>query len=289
MKFAALFSSLAKKSGLDVTAPEFAPLLAHDIEIPDDIATKIDTALMNEAVAKTKFKTVHRTEALNGVDSKIDELLTELGYSDEEISEVKEEKNSYEKVAKLVRSVKTLESKKVGTKGEAKEALEKKIEDLNKEIKAAKQLLTDKETEFKTVRDGDLTNFEIQKLLLGKEYSLPKEMDPDLKLSTAHGAINKALSAKGLKLVRNDQGQLSIVDKDGNKAYSDNHEEIQVANFIDGALAQNKLLKVVDDQSQSGGGNNPGQTQTITGTGGQQGNQQTVAAIDSQMKELGLV
>jgi hypothetical protein len=290
MKFGTLLSDLAKKAGVDVTQKEFIDLLSTDIEIPDAIAEKINKSLMNLEAAKnnSEIRKAARAEALNGVDSKINELLEELGIEDN--TEILEEKNSFEKIAKLTRTVKTLEEKKSKTsKTPEKEALEKQIADLNKEIKSTKDQFTAKEKEWQDARNGDLTTFEIQKKLLGKEYSLPKEMDADLKVTTAHSAINKALAAKGLKLVRNEQGQLAIVDKDGNKAYSDNHEEIQVDSFIDGALAQNKLLKVNDQNQGSGGGNNGSGNQHIPSGGQGQGNQQAVVDIDNQMKELGLV
>lgn len=287
MKFGTLLSDLAKKAGVDITQQEFVSLLSHDIEIPDAIATAMNKGLLNIDAAKNnpEVRKAARAEVLNGVDSKVSEILEELGIDD--ASEILEEKNSYEKITKLTKKVNELAAKKAGsTKKEEKDILEQKIADLNKEIKTLKDGHTVKEKEWQEARNGDLTNFEIQKILLGKEYSLPKEMDADLKVTTAQSAINKALAAKGLKLVRNEQGQLAIVDKDGNKAYSENHEELQVGSFIDGALAQNKLLKV-NDQGQDGGGNSGQQTIISTG-GGQQGNAQAVASIDAQMKELGL-
>lgn len=278
MKLAPFIEKLAKKAGVDTTLLAL-PATINDVDIDDTVAGNIDKALMTLDAAKNNpdVKKAARAEALNGVDSKITEILEELGIDD--ASEILEEKNSFEKIAKLTKKVKDLESKKAGTtKKEDKDALEQKIAELNKEIKTTKDAFTAKEKEWQDARNGDLTNFEIQKKLLGKDYSLPKEMNADLKVSTAQSAINMALSAKGLKLVRNEQGQLVIVDKDGNKAYSDNHEEIQVDSFIDGALAQNKLLKV-NDQNPGGGGN----TQTvITNEGGAaKGNQQLVAEIDA--------
>jgi NADH dehydrogenase/NADH:ubiquinone oxidoreductase subunit G len=281
MKFGTLLSDLAKKAGVDTTQQDFVSLLSHDIEIPDAIATKLNQGLLNIDAAKNNpdIKKALRAEALNGVDSKISELLEELGITSE-ATEILEEKNSFEKIAKLTRKVKELESKKAGsTKKEDKDALELKIADLNKELKTAKDSMTAKEKEWQDLRNGDLTNFEIQKKLLGKDYSLPKEMNADLKVNTAQTAINMALQAKGYKLVRNEQGSLQIVDKDGGKAYSDTHEELQVDSFIDGALAQNKLLKV-NDQSQSGSGNS---STIITNDGSGKGNASIVAEIDGAL------
>lgn len=287
MKFGTLLQSLAKKSGVDTTGKEFIDLLSTDIEIPDAVANAIDKGLMNVEAARNHpdVRKVIRTEALNGLDSKVTELLEELGIEDAE--DITSEKNSYEKVAKLTRKVKELESKKAGANNKTDKAeIEKQLADLNRDLKASKDALIAKEKEFANQREADLTNFEIQKLLLGKEYSLPKEMDRELVVGTAQQAINKALAAKGFKIVRDaESGALKITNKEGLAAYSDTNEPLELPSFIDGALAQNKLLKVNDQSQSSGSGNN--QQTIIPGSGGQ-GNQQTVAAIDQQMKDLGL-
>jgi predicted nucleic acid-binding Zn-ribbon protein len=289
MKLGTLLSDLAKKAGVDTTQPEFVALLSHDIEIPEGIGTALNKGLLNLEAAKNnpEIKKLIRTETLNGVDAKVAEILEEMGIT--EADDITTEKNSFEKIKRLSQKIKEVEEKKAKTtKAPEKDALEKQIADLNKEIKAAKDGLVAKEKEWQDTRNGDLTNFDIQKKLLGKDYALPKEMNADLKVTTAQSAINMALAAKGLKLVRNEQGNLQILDKDGNKAYSDNHEELQVDSFIDGALAQNKLLKVNDDQSQGGGGNNGQQQHIPPGGGGQKQNTNAVSAIDSQLKDLGL-
>jgi hypothetical protein len=288
MKFGTLLSDLAKKAGVDTTQKEFVDLLSTDIEIPDAIAGAINKGLLNIDAAKNnpEVKKAIKAEALNGVDAKIAEILEEFGIT--EADEIANEKNSFNKIPLLAKTIKALEEKKAGTgKKVEKDALEIKISDLNKELKAAKESLTAKEKEWQDARNNDLINFEKHKKLLGKEYALPKEMNADLKVATADTAINMALAAKGFKLVRNEQGGLSIVDKDGNKAYNENHEEVQVDSFFDGALAQNKLLKV-NDQSHNGNGNNGnGQGETIIpGQGNLKGNQNTVNAIDNQYKEL---
>jgi NADH dehydrogenase/NADH:ubiquinone oxidoreductase subunit G len=277
MKLSAFVERLAKKAAVD-TSLLALPASVTDVDIPDDIASGIDNALMTVDAAKNnpEIRKAIKIETLNGVDAKVAEVLEELGITSD-ASEILEEKNSFEKIAKLTRKVKELESKKAGANTKQdKDAVEQKLADLNKEIKAAKDALALKEKEWADTRNSDLTTFEIQKKLLGKEYSLPKEMNADLKVNTAQSAVNMALQAKGYKLIRTEQGGLQIVDKDGNKAFSDSHEELQVDSFIDGALAQNKLLKV-NDQNPAGGGNNP----VIVNDGAVKGNAAIVAEIDN--------
>ena len=290
MKFGTLLTNLAKKSGVDTTQKEFIDLLAVDIEVPDAIAAGLEKGLMNLEAAKNHpdLRKAARAEALNGVDSRVAELLEE--FQIEDADDITGEKNSFEKISKLTRKVKELEGKKAGaSKNVDKVALEATIADLNKQIKTVKDSLTAKEKEFSETRESDLTNFDIHKRLLGRNYNLPTEMDADLKLTTAQSAVNKELAKKGFKIVRDaESGSLKIVNKEGAQAYSDKNEPLEVETFIDGALAQNKLLKVTDDQSQNnnGGGNN--NNPHIPG-GGQQQNpiyQQRVAELDKEIAEL---
>lgn len=291
MKFGTLLSNLAKKAAVDVSTPEFIALLSHDIDIPDPIADSINKGLMdiNAAKANKDVRNAIRTEALNGVDTKVDELLTELGLSDEDATPIKGEKNSYEKVALLTRKVKELEEKKSkSNKGADKEIYEKQIRELNDSIKAVKADLVKKEKEFNEAREGDLTNFEQYKLLLGKNYVFPDDMDTELKLQTALAAVNKSLQKDGFKMVRNPEtGLLTVLKKDGTQAYNDKNELVEASSYIDGALAQNKLLKVTDQRQQQGGGNTHTQTQ-----GGQQQNnpyyQQQVEETNKELAALGV-
>ena len=285
MKLNQFIERLAKKAAVDTTLLAL-PASVNDVDVPDDIANNIDKALMTLEAAKNngEVRKAARAEALNGVDSKVAELLEELGIEDAD--DITTEKNSYEKIGKLTKKVKELESKKAGASTKTDKAeIEKQITELNGKLKVANDTLVAKEKEFAAKRNEDLTSFDVQKKLLVKDYALPKEMNADLKVKTANSAIDMALQAKGFKIVRNEQGNLQIVDKDGNKAFSDNHEELQIDTFIDGALAQNKLLRI-HDQSPAGSGNN-GQPANIPGNQTQGGNAQVASQIDSQMKELG--
>lgn len=291
MKFGTLLNSLAKKSGIDTAQKEFIDLLSTDIEIPDAIANGIDRGLMNLDAAKANadVRKAIRTEALNGVDSKVAELLEELGIEDK--ADIDGTKNSYDKISKLAHTVKALEAKKATSgKGADKDAYERQIAELNNQIKEVKTSLTAKEKEYQQAREDDLTNFEMHKKLVGKNYALPAEMDGDLKLNLVQSAVNKELSKKGFKLVRDaENGSLKLVNKEGVPAYNDKNEPLEIDSFIDGALAQNKLLKVNDQsqqQQQQGGGNTASHT---TGNGGQQQNpqyQQIVQQLDQQIAEM---
>lgn len=263
MKLAELIAKLAKKSGVDTNGEEFKKISIPDVEIPDEVATQLDQKLMNEAAAASNsaIRNKIKAEALNGIDALVDAIIEEDQLQG--VDAVKNASTSYEKVKKLfglqkdVHAQKLKDAVKPGKGDVDKEVYERQLADLNGQLKTLKQTLSDKETEFKNTREADLTGFDIQKILMGKEYALPKEMDHDLKLQTANAAVQKQLQAKGLKIIRTEQGTLAIVKTDGTPAYNESNEAIELNSFFDGALAQNKLLKVNDPADPNGGGKSP--------------------------------
>lgn len=260
MKLAALIEKLAKKAGVDTTGEDFKKITLPDLEVPDEVANSIDQRLMNEAAAASNstVRNKIKAEALNGFDALVESIIEEEQLQG--VDSIKTAGSTYEKVKKLYGlqketfNQKLKDAVKPGGKGDVdKEAYEKQLAELNGQLKTIKQSLVDKEKEFNNTRESDLTSFDIQRILMGKEYSLPKEMDSDLKLQTAKAAIEKQLQAKGLKIVRNENKQLAIVKNDGTPAYNESNEAIELNNFFDGALAQNKLLKVNDPGAPAGG------------------------------------
>lgn len=295
MKIAALLEKLAKKAGIDVTTPEYKAIVFPDVDVPEEYVTSLDTKLFTEqaALANSKIRSTIKAESLNGIDSLINSFIEEDQLQDTD--SIKTADNSYARVKAFYNHVKKAYDQKIkdatkpGGKDVNKDAYDKQIADLQKELRDAKEQMTKKETEFKTVREGDLTNFEIQSLLSGKDYSLPKEMATKLKITTAKSAIDEALQAKGYKISRSESGMLIVVDKDGKPAYNDSHEAIELHNFFDGVLAQNKLLKVNDQSPDDDAGKSSTTTIPGNGTNVQQklpaNYQQGLSAIESMIAE----
>jgi len=285
MKVGQLIANLAKKLNLDTTAEEFKEVVGISIEIDDETATKIEKGLLTIDAAKAHkdVRKVIRAEVLNGVDATLAELVEELGVEVDD--DFKNETNSFTKIGKLAKRIKDIESKKAANPEQKKE-IEKQIEKLNAELREAKKTIADKEAEFKAARDNDLTNFELQKILLGKNYALPKEMDSDLKVQTALTAVNRELTKKGFKIARTEDGRLTVLNKEGLEAYNEKNEAVKLTDFIDSALASNKLLATTDPNQQQAGGNN-GQQHYDNGhgsNGGAQPNAAILAEIDAQLQ-----
>lgn len=285
MKLGSLLEKQFKKIGLDTTTDDLKAIIALDTEVPDDLANKLDKGLLTVEAAKSNSEVnkALRQSILGVADSKMDELIAELGLvpGDDFVAD----KNTYDKISKLTKLALDAgkESNASKDKGTADEWAKKEA-DYNKQIKDLKDLMKNKETEFATARENDLTTFELKTILSGKEYIFPKEMDSHLKISTALGAVNTELQRKGFSIKRDQTGNLIVVNKDGQPAYSDTNEAIKPDTFIDGALAQNKLLKI----------NDPNQKPIIPGSSGvpiipgagNQGNAAVVAEIAAELQAM---
>ncbi len=281
-KLGTLLEKLFKKAGIEIS-DDIKSLVELDTEVPDATATKLDTSLLTVEAAKSNFElTKHFRKSILGIaDIKMNELLEELGLQAGD--DFTNEQNSYEKIAKLTRLANEAGKKAAAGDKRTADQWAAKEQEYNNQIKALKEAAVAKDKEYNTTRENDLTAFELKQILFGKDYVFPKEMDPNLKVSTALGAVQNALNKAGVSIKRNESGQLVIVNKEGQPAYtSDTNEPLEVNTFIDGALAQNKLLKINDPNQQQPG--SPG-AQVIPGNKSQ-GNSAIVAEIDAQMADL---
>jgi len=293
-KLGSILERQFKKLGIEIT-DDLKPLTELDTEINDDVAGKIDKGLLTIEAAKSnpEVNKLLKQSILAGADTKMDEIIKEMGITVGE--EFVNEKNTYEKIAMLSKALhKSGQAKaEANSKEGVSEVLKKerdafalKEADMQKKLLELTNSLTTKENEFKSTRENDLTSFELQKLLFTKDYVFPKEMDSSLKVKIALDAINKDLQEKGLIAKRNEGGTIVITDKEGNKAYTPNHEPIEnPQSYFDGVLTQNKLLNVNDPnaQNKSTGSDGAQGGKFIQGNQQQQGNMAIVAEIEGQL------
>jgi hypothetical protein len=288
MKAGEFLNKLATKSGITVTDKNLIDALSKsefaNVEINDELVNTIDSALMTVDAAKAHPDVLKKikTEALNGADAVIDRALTEMGYTDEDIAEIKADKNTYSRIEKATKLIKTLESKKAGASAPDKAAFQKQIDDLNAKIRETTATHETAITTLKTQYEEELTSLELSNLISSKKLSLPDDMAPALKNKIALDAVKNDLKAQGFQIVKTN-GTLEVKRTDGTDAYDAQNRKVDLTNFIDGALAQNKLLAV----------NNPNPpTPPVPPIPGQQNpvvNQAAIDMIDKQIAEAGTV
>ena len=285
-KIGSLIEGLLKKAGFDTSKDELKKIIEISEELPDGAVDALEKSLMTAEAAKSNPDVIKKVKAeiFNGADQKITSIIEELGLEADD--DFKNEKNTFEKINRLTKLALDAGMKKSGA-GSSKEKTDwaEKEKDYNKQLKELKDNLAAREKEYKETRENDLTSFELQKILGGKNYSFPDEMDAPFKINTALSAVNAELQKKGHCIKRNENGQLVILDKDGNPAYSDRNVALEPNTFIDGVLAQYRLLKVTEEGPAGGSGAGP--AGTIIPKGGS-GNNAIVSEIGQQMAELGM-
>lgn len=268
MKLGTLIEKQLKKAGIDTSTDDLKSILEIETDVPDEVANKMDRALLTVEAAKSNGAVIKaiKQSTLAGADTKLDELIAELGLQPNE--DFLSNNNTYEKIAIVAKLANEAGKKANGaTNKTTADEWTKKEADYNKQLKELKESVQKIESDYSTKEQSLLTNFELEKILLGKDYVFPKELDNNLKIQTALGAVNTELQKKGLSIKRNEAGQLVILNKDGQPAYSETNEALSPNTFIDGALAQNKLLKINDASQQHSTASTGAQPAFIPGNG----------------------
>lgn len=262
MKFTDLLKQLSEKAGIAADDKDLQAFITANpaIEIPDTVAQSFTANLMNEKEAKVNpnIKSHFTSTTLNGVDAEIETLLAELGIDETVKGEIKAEKSTYKRVPLLAKKIQALEKAKAAAGTGDKAALQKEIDRLNGEFTS----LTDKhKNEIKTVQEQAEQNI-LEAWLTAKLSSknfANKDVPLDVNLITAKALLQKGLSDKGVRLVRNQDNSIKLVRNDDTALpYTDNHKEVSFDSFTDSILATNKMLST---------GNTPKPTTTPVPTG----------------------
>jgi hypothetical protein len=293
VKTGTLLEKLFKKAGIDTTTEELKPLFAIDTEMPDEFANKVDSSLLTLEAAKgnPEINRLLRKSHFGAVDQKLAEIIKESGITTPEGFD--KEENTMQKLEMVSKALVEAGKKKAdASKNEGvHEQLKKQADEFQakeatyqKQLKELSDSVTAKEQEFQSTRESDLTEFNLDKILSGKDYIFPKEMDSDVKVNAAKLAVKNELAKQGLVIKRNEAGQLIITDKDGNPGYTKTHEKVETGSFIDRVLADNKLLKINDANDNNNNNASPG-THHIPGNKGNK-NAAVINEIDAQLANL---
>jgi hypothetical protein len=287
MKLNALITALAKKANIDITDAKFAGILATETDIPDELANAIESGLMSEAAAVANFSVRNkiRAEVYNGIDKDVESLLEEFEFDEKNRTAVLSEKKASDRMKKLA-SILQEQSKAAEKSGNPTKAaaLEKQVEDLNKQIKTLTQTHQQKLDQLAADNENAQIGFSVKSILSSKKLALPETMSAEEKVEMVHGIINKELQAKGLKVIR-ENGVLKLQKQDGTDPYDDKNNRLELPSLIDGALAQRGLLKVSDKPNPGRDGKET--PETVPGGGvTPESNKQFINELDAEIAEL---
>jgi hypothetical protein len=239
------------KAGIENDNPALIELIKKvaTVEIQDELVTKFNTSYLTVEAAKNnpEIKKHFYAPALNGVDSEIKNLLTELELDDETKTLVEAEKSTYKRIPLLVKKVIELEAKKGSAKSGEKTELQTQINTLKQQIADKEK---EKELAFKQ-KDSEynekLTGFVMQNELAGFKYA--SDLAKDENFLMPRTKIANELKDKKLRVSLVDN-KLKLETEDGTDYY-EGSTKVDFKSFTEKTLAHHKLLEISNQSQQT--------------------------------------
>jgi len=257
IKIATFVKQLADKVGgsIDQGSQAFIDLLSSQLEIDDSISNAImeGTITIDTASKHPDVRKKLRAETLNGMDASINKQLEVAGLSDEVKAEINAEKDTFRRVALFTERMKEHSeaqiglAKKLGTKpSDAEEALKAQVAKLTNDFKSLSDMSAAEKQALIDSHSSQLTDWQLNNMLASKKYALPSDMPASTKSTLAMNLLKEKLSKEGLS-IRNENGTLTIVTKEGIAALDKTNAPIMIDKYVDSTLIENKLIDLSGD------------------------------------------
>lgn len=223
-----------------------AELANRDLE--DDFANLLNSGLMSLDAAKNNAQLRNHFYglALNGVDSEILNVASELGFDETIISQLKGDKDTYNKLRGLKDKMIELKDKKSNEDSAGKRAeYQKQIDDLNRTIATLKEASAKDISSLTSKHDAEITDLIIRAGLMSKNYA-NKELKPEVNAITAKTLVDMALNEKGAIAVRDGHNIVLKQKTNPELDYYENNMKVGYDDFVTKTLTNSKMLSVSD-------------------------------------------
>lgn len=239
---------LARKAGFDPASEAAKPFFdaLPDTDVPEDVQKGVDNNLISITDAKNNhpiLKNHYHKQALDGIDSTIVDLMTEMELDDDTKASILAEKSSFKRVPLLTKKIAELTAAKAGASAPDKKEIQKQIDALHAQIADEKKARAADKKAF----DDQLVGFKINTqigTLLSPHKTIHDDGDPEVKSTIINTLITKALQDNQAKFAFDETGNFTLLKIDGTNFYGENHQQITPAQFIEQTLAKTKQLKV---------------------------------------------
>lgn len=264
IKVGEFVKKLADKVGnIDQNSQEFIDILSSSVEMDDTIVNSIleNTLTMSTASQHPAVRNKIRAEVFNGIDKNIENQLNAWEIGEEARTQVLSEPDTFKRLKLMETKIKEHIEGVKGTgksKSDAEEALKAQVAKLTTDYKTLQDNFTAEKNNIINEHQGQLINFQLQNMLVGKNYALPKEMASEMKTSIAMQALQAKLGLDGY-VIKNEAGKLNLFTKEGTIALDKQNSQILIDKYVDEVLVQNKLVDLNGGQQQA-----PTAPQTIT-------------------------
>lgn len=264
-KLGDILDNLFKKAGVDENNPTIIALLQNEAifkaEIDEAAADQIQGNLHTLDSAKSRIKKEILAETYNGIDAKLVATMDELQVPDDVRAAILAERSTPERASLLVKKIKELEASKstANTKGEKSE-LQAEINQLKALNSQVANDYKNQIEQLKQSHENEAIDWQLTSSLSGYNYALG-DIDPALKIQTAKSAISSAMQSDGVKVIKEGNQLKLVTAKDGTDYFNKQNNKVDLKQYVEQQLAQNKLIAVSNGQ-QSAPANNNGHTIT---------------------------
>jgi hypothetical protein len=253
----------AGKSGIDFADKKYEDIVRKlgeiAVEIPDEVANKIAGSLMNMDDAKNNLslKSHFSAEVLDASDDQMRKVMDKFNFTQADRDLVREA-SSFKRIKVLADQIDVVKKREASENGTDKEGLHKKINELTTELSSVPTKISEIEKKINSEWEQKLTTTQLRSFFNGKKWANEK-IPLDVNVETGLIFANRELEKSGAKIV-SVNGTLKLVQlKDESLDWiSPTNEKPTPEQFLDGILADNKLLAVTTaPPDNGGGGNNP--------------------------------
>ncbi len=242
-----LFAELAEKAGIDITSEELKPLMSLTVEVPDAISKKINTSLisLDSAVKNHIIRNQVIKEYGAGLLQNNEEVLRDLGVSDDIIAEISKEKSFGKKIEASLRKIAEIKSKPDANSTADQKTLNEQIVKLNKELSEIKNTHI-----LKTDHEVELLKFESERLESLKEEAFGKHKwseafsDSDIRKAAYNAKLNSFLDSKGLALKKEGKDIKIILKEGGTEYFDDKNNIVTFDHVVNQIMSDNKFIAV---------------------------------------------
>lgn len=251
MKLGDFLNNLAQKVNAQ-NNPSLVNILSKselaNTDLEDDFANLLNSGLMSLDAAKNNAQLRNHFYglALNGVDSEILNVASELGLDETVIAQLKGDKDTYNKLRGLKDKMIELRDKKSTEDNAGKRAeYQKQIDDLNKVIASMKESSAKDISGLKSQHNAEITELLIRSSLMSRNYA-NKELKPEVNAITAKALVDMALNEKGAVAVRDGNSIVLKQKTNPELDYYENNVKVGYDDFVTKTLTNSKLLAVSD-------------------------------------------
>lgn len=255
MTIAELLHQLAERVDFNASDDVLKAIVTNptlsQIQVPSELATDLNRKLMTESEAKINgnIKKHFTATALNGVDAKVKEILDEFGFDDDSKNGIFAEQNSYNRIKLLAQSISDLKDKSITATGGEKKALIDKINELTSLVNSEKAARANDIASVNAQWASKLTDKEINSMFSNYDYAM--DLDKEIQIQTARNVWERELKNKGGKYIYGEDGLKLVNAETPDLPFTIDNKQVDVKQFTEGVLAQNKLLKVTKAPAQA--------------------------------------